>query len=169
MSRLLKATEQAMAMDEAAWARHANPWSVWTRVAILPLAALVLWSRIWLGWATLVPLAALLLWVWVNPRAFPPPRHTGRWESKATFGERVLLNRAAVPIPAHHRRAAAILGVAAGLGLVPLAWGLWVLDAWAVGFGLLLTVGGKLWFLDRMVWLYDDMSPDVPAYRAWLR
>ena len=52
---------------------------------------------------------------------------------------------------------------------MPLAWGLWAFDPWAIAFGLLLTVGGKLWFLDRMVWLYEDMAPDVPAYRAWLR
>ena len=25
------------AMDEATWARHANPWSVWTRFTALPL------------------------------------------------------------------------------------------------------------------------------------
>jgi hypothetical protein len=27
----------------------------------------------------------------------------------------------------------------------------------------------KLWFLDRMVWLYADMCAAHPGYRAWLR
>jgi hypothetical protein len=29
-----------MAMDDRAWARHANPWSVWTRFATLPFLLL---------------------------------------------------------------------------------------------------------------------------------
>lgn len=28
---------RAMTMDDATWERHANPWSVWTRMATLPL------------------------------------------------------------------------------------------------------------------------------------
>ena len=35
----------AMAMKDATWERHANPWSVWTRVPLLPLFALALYMR----------------------------------------------------------------------------------------------------------------------------
>ena len=39
-------------MTDAVWERHANPWSVWTRYAGLPLLILAIWSRGWLGlWA----------------------------------------------------------------------------------------------------------------------
>jgi hypothetical protein len=27
----------------------------------------------------------------------------------------------------------------------------------------------KLWFVDRMVWLYEDMRQEMPEYRDWLR
>jgi hypothetical protein len=27
---------------------------------------------------------------------------------------------------------------------------------------------GKLWFVDRMVWLYEDMKDATPEYRSWL-
>jgi len=27
---------------------------------------------------------------------------------------------------------------------------------------------GKLWFLDRMVWLYEEMKELHPPYRRWL-
>lgn len=45
----------AFNMSEDAWARHANPWSVWTRIATaLPLLILAVWSRVWLGWRSLI-------------------------------------------------------------------------------------------------------------------
>ena len=32
------------------WMQHANAMSVWTRFAVVPLLALAIWSRAWLGW-----------------------------------------------------------------------------------------------------------------------
>ena len=161
--------ENLMAMDEATWARHASPWSVWTRVPILPLLALAVWSRLWLGWWCLVPIAALAIWTYFNPRAFPPPSTTNTWASKATFGERVWLNRGQVPIPPHHARFAHILSILSGLGLVPTIYGLVVYDPFAASLGVVWVVLAKMWFLDRMVWLYDEMRDEHPEYASWLR
>jgi hypothetical protein len=36
-------------LEGDAWMRHANPVSVWTRFAVLPLGALAVWSRQWIG------------------------------------------------------------------------------------------------------------------------
>jgi hypothetical protein len=41
------------------WMRHANPWSVWTRFAVLPLLVLAVWSRDWIGWWSLAGVALL--------------------------------------------------------------------------------------------------------------
>ena len=157
------------AMDEATWARHASPWSVWTRVSTLPVLILAFWSRAWLGWWCLVPIALVLVWLWLNPRLFPPPRTTASWGSKATFGERVWLNRAQVPIPDHHRIAAHILSALSGVGLVFVVWGLVALAIWPTVLGTAVAYVGKLWFCDRMVWLYEDMKDSHPEYGAWLR
>jgi hypothetical protein len=156
-------------MDEATWERHANPWSFWTRLVIAPLFALAVWSRIWIGWWCLVPVALLLVWTWINPRAFARPSSTDNWASRAVMGERVWLNRKAVAIPRRHARMADILSLAATLGMVPLVWGLIVLDAWMMMTGLVLAIGAKLWFLDRMVWLFEDMKERHPPYARWLR
>ncbi len=166
---LFNLAERGMRMDETVWMRHANPWSVWTRFTCLPLIILAIWSRVWLGWWALVPLALALIWTWVNPRAFPPPVSTDNWASKGTFGERVFLNRRIVPIPSHHARWAVLLGALSALGLVPLLWGLWALDPVMTLLGLVLTVLPKVWFVDRMVWLYEDMKDAHPDYADWLR
>ena len=93
----------SMKMNEATWLRHANPWSVWTRFTCLPLIVLALWSRQWIDMWFIAPLALALIWTWLNPRIFPEPTSFDHWPAKATFGERVWLNRAHVTIARHHQ------------------------------------------------------------------
>jgi hypothetical protein len=159
---------RAHRMDDAAWARHANPWSVWTRVPILPLLALAVWSRVWIGWWALVPVAALLAWTWVNPRVFPPPPSTASWASRAVLGERLWLARDAVPVPARHRRIPLLLNALSAAGAVLLLYGLVWLVPWAALTGLSVALLSKMWFLDRMVWIVADMGGDV-RLAAWRR
>lgn len=158
----------AFEMDGETWARHANPWSVWTRFLILPLFVPAIWSRVWLGWWALVPVAALVLWTWLNPRLFSRPRSTDNWASKAVLGERVWLNRDKIAVPERHRRAPNVLSAVSGVGMPFVLWGLIALDIWPTLLGLALVTLGKLWFLDRMVWLYEDMKDARPEYRSWL-
>ncbi|MEO1460224.1 MAG: DUF6653 family protein [Pseudomonadota bacterium] len=161
--------ERALRMDQRSWERHANPWSAWTRVPILPLGVLALLGREWIGLWCLLPLALLAAWTWWNPRAFAPPRSTRSWASRAVMGERVWLRQGAVPIPAHHRWWADFLSLLPAPFLLPLAWGIVTLD-WTLALaGTALTLGAKMWFLDRMVWLFDDMARSHPEYAGWLR
>jgi hypothetical protein len=166
---LLERIAILLRMDDEVWARHANPWSVWTRIPLLALMVLVAWSRVWIGWWALLPLALTILWAWLNPRLFPPPRFTDNWASKATFGERVWLNRKLVPIPARHRWMPHLLVVISVLGACLLIWGMVALRPWPTLLGLMLAYGGKIWFVDRMVWLYEDMKDLDSDYRGWLR
>jgi hypothetical protein len=85
------------------WMRHANPWSVWTRFAVLPLLILAVWSRDWIGWWSLVPLVLSLVFMVVNPLLFPTPRSTRNWASKAVFGERIWADRNTVELPEQFR------------------------------------------------------------------
>ncbi len=169
VAAMATAMANMMSMSDRVWERHANPLSVWTRLPVLPLLCLAIWARIWIGWWCLAPIAALMVWTWLNPRIFPPPASTQSWASRGVMGERVWLARAEVPIPDHHAIWAVVLAAVAGLGLVPIIWGLWALELAWVLLGLALTVGGKLWFLDRMVWLFDDMARGEAVYAGWLR
>ena len=120
------------------WMRHSNPVSVWTRFAVLPLLALAIWSREWIGWWSLAAVALALVFMMVNPLLFPPPRSTRNWASKGVLGERIWSDRSKVE-----------------------------LDLLAVVAGLLVTQAAKAWFIDRMVLLFDDMKSRVPEYAAW--
>ncbi len=153
---VFEAASRAFAMSDAAWRRHANPWSGWTRLFLgLPLIALAIWSRVWLGWGALVLLAALAVWLWLNPRLFPEPAHFDAWVSRAVLGEKVFLEHRDA-LPRHHVRMAHVLAWASLPGLVILAVGLWAYWPGWVLTGIVLTVLPKLWFLDRMVWILQD-------------
>ena len=158
-----RATERLMGMGEATWARHANPWSVWTRIPILPLLALAVFSRAWIGAWAWPPVVLLLVWTWLNPRAFPAPARLDSWASRGVLGERIWLARHERAIPPEHARVAAILTAIAALGIVPLAYGLWALDGWATVAGVAISLLAKMWFVDRMVWLYDETARDRPG------
>lgn len=161
-------TERMMGMTDEVWERHANPWSVWSRVIVLPLLTLAIWSRVWIGWWAILPVILLIVWIWINPRIFRKPKSTDHWSSKGVLGERIWLKRQTTPIPRHHDRAARILSYIPMAGLVPYVHGLIVLSPWEATVGLVLIVIGKLWFLDRMVWLYGDMKDEQPQYAEWL-
>ena len=148
-----------MGMSDSVWRRHANPWSCYSRFSMLPLLALAIWSRVWIGGWAWGAVALVLVWIWVNPRAFPPPARLDNWASRGVLGERVFLNRRP-EVPAHHRRWAAGLSLAAVPGLAVLGIGLWRLDLGWVIFGTVLATGPKVWFVDRMVWLYADWLRD---------
>jgi len=153
-----------------AWLRHANPASVWTRFAVLPMIVISIWSRDWIGWFCLIPLALSLVWLFVNPLFFAPPRSTDHWASKSVLGERVWTEAARVSLPEAFR--SAVPGVAQTLqvvGLVPLVYGLVVLDPVAVVTGVVIVQIAKLWYLDRMVLLFDHVKSEDPEYASWQR
>ena len=167
--RIDKAIEASMAMKDTDWARHANPWSVYSRIPTLALFALAVWSRVWIGWWALLPVAAVVAWTLWNPRAFPPPASTRNWASKVTFGERVWLKRKETPIPRPPWRGGPSgCRSPAGSRCCPQST-----DSssstrqplhWARSWPRWL----KLWFCDRMVWLYEDMIAEHAEHRAWL-
>uniref|UniRef100_UPI0039BF8711 DUF6653 family protein n=1 Tax=Lentzea alba TaxID=2714351 RepID=UPI0039BF8711 len=63
-------------MDDEAWRRHANPWSVSTRFAAIPATLPAIWSRTSIGWWCLVPIGLVVVWPVVKPRS-------GRWTRRA--------------------------------------------------------------------------------------
>ena len=163
-----KVIAKVFSMSDKVWERHANPLSVWTRYSVLPILVFAFWSRVWLGWWSIICVAVALFWVWLNPRLFQKPKSTNNWASKAVMGERVWLNRKEVAVPERHKIFPNILSIVAAVGMAFCIYGVVKLHVWPTIFGVALAYLGKSWFLDRMVWLYEDMKEIHPEYRKWL-
>lgn len=150
------------------WMKHANPWSVWTRYTVLPLIVIAFWSRLWIGWWCLIPGLLSLLWMFFNPVFFKKPASTKNWASKAVLGERVYLNRDKIALPKHHQSPIfKLLNSIASVGMLLSIWAVVNYHVWAASIGVLLAIIGKSWFLDRMVWLYEDMKNEDETYKSW--
>ncbi|MEO0400501.1 MAG: DUF6653 family protein [Pseudomonadota bacterium] len=169
MTGLFERIEGLMGMDDRVWARHANPFSVYTRILSGPLIFLAFWSVFWIGFLGLGLIAFAVLWIWANPRLFPPPKDTESWATKGVLGERVFLNRKAVPIPIGHGRAA-YLTTAFAIGFVVITvYGFLTRDFITALAGWHGALVAKLWFVDRMAWLWEEMRAMHPVYTAWDR
>ncbi len=157
-------------LEGEGWMRHANPLSVWTRFSVLSLLALAVWSRDWIGWLCLVPVALALAWTMLNPLLFGPPRSTRNWASRGVFGERIWADRDTVELPPQFRSAMPnVANLLGGLGLAVLAFGLVELQVLPTLAGIVLVHTAKLWYIDRMVLLFEDMKGRSAEYAGWER
>jgi hypothetical protein len=71
-------------------------------------------------------------------------------------------------VPQHHQHVPIILNLVSVVGAIFLIGGLIDLHFWATLLGAIVVYLGKLWFIDRMVWLYQDMKDANPEYGSWL-
>jgi len=168
LTNLRKAIPGAFGLKGDSWMRHSNPASVWTRFGVLPMLAGSIWSRKWIGRRSLIPLAVSSAWLFVNPMFFGPPRTTRNWASKGVFGERIWTERERSELP--DQFASVIPTVAASyqaIGLASLVYGLAKLEATPTVLGVLVVQGGKLWYIGRMVLLFEEMKTREPEYARW--
>jgi hypothetical protein len=69
-------------LADAFWARHSNPASGWSRVAVSPVLVYAIYRRNWRL------LGAALAFTVVNPVLFPRPERTDNWMSRGVLAER---------------------------------------------------------------------------------
>ncbi len=157
-----------LGINADAWRHHASSWSVWTRFATLPFLVLAIWSHTWIGvaWACALTLA-VIIWLWFNPRLFAAPKNFNTWAARATFGERVWLNRSVTPIPQPLTYMALAFSAITGLGFIFAIWGAIETIPILIFAGIAFTFGGKLAFLELMARIYDLKRHSHPLYTAW--
>ena len=140
------------------WLKHANPWSIWTRFATLPFIVLAIWSRVWIGWYCLIPIVLLVVWLKFNPILFKKPKKFDSWGSKSVLGEKYWAERKSTPISNHHKIMITILTFLQMVGVLVMSFGLWKLNISLTIIGTVIVYFAKMWFLDRMVWIYEGME-----------
>ncbi len=67
-----------------------------------------------------------------------------------------------------HQLAPNILSTLSGIGSLCVIGGVFSLEIWPTLFGAVVVYLSKRWFLDRMVWLYQDMKDATPEYTGWM-
>ncbi|WP_209007204.1 DUF6653 family protein [Roseibium litorale] len=155
-------------MTAKVWRRHVSPWSVHTRMATLPFLLASLASHAWIGTPAAAGLTLIVFtWLLVSPRLFPAPTRFDTWIARSAFGERIWINRMAVPIPQDEARAAMRLSLVTGLGFATAVYGAITINPLLAVTGMIVTYAGKLVFLNRMALLYDRMRDAHPLYRFW--
>ena len=148
--------------------KHANPWSVYSRFTVLPLLVLSFWSRVWLGWWSLMPILISLSWMIFNPIVFGKPKSTKNWASKSVLGERIYINRDKMDIPEGHKNGINnLLNAISFLGLCITIWAIIVFSIYGAVLGLLLALILKACYLNRMVKLYETMKNRNEVYKSW--
>jgi len=150
------------------WIRHANPLSVWTRFSVLSLLALAVWSRVWIGWYSLIAVAIAFAWMMLNPLLFAKPRSTKNWATKGVFGERIWSERKNLTIPEQFKSPVPnVANAYAVLEMALLIYDLIALQVIPVLAGIVIAHGGKLWYLDCMVLLFEDMKTRNSDIAGW--
>jgi hypothetical protein len=155
---LEKQIAKAFNLEGDKWMKHANPWSIWSRFATLPFLILAIWSRTWIEWYSLIPIIILVIWLIINPTLFKKPKNFDNWGAKSVFGEKFWSNRNEKSVPKHHYTPVMILTILQTVGGIILMIGLWKLEINLTIIGTITVYLSKMWFLDRMVWLYEDMN-----------
>ena len=115
-------------------------------------------------------LLPLMIWTYLNPRFFKKPKTTKSWASKAVLGERVLTQKddLRVIIPKHHAFTSKLLTyIASAFGLI-MVYGIVSASFWFCVIGTVGSYMAKMWFLDRMVWLFEDIRQENSTVSSWL-
>ncbi len=63
-----------------------------------------------------------------------------------------------IEIPRHHVKAAFALTILSMMGTVILLYGLITLESLSTIAGCITTYLGKLWFVNKMMWLFEDLK-----------
>jgi len=127
------------------WRRHTNPWSGWSRMLTFPFLFIAIWYHNWIA------LAVVIVWYVVNPFLFPEPKSTDNFMSKAVLGEKLWTEKIRTRFPN-------VLNACNGIFFVVALYASYRNMLWHVIYPAILSFTFKMWFLDRMVFIYEEFK-----------
>jgi hypothetical protein len=132
-----------MDIRKTMWKRHVNPWSGWSRMLSYPFLFLAIWYHNWIA------LIIVIVWYIANPFLFPEPESTDNFMSKAVLGEKLWTGKMRSKFPN-------VLNGFNGIFFVIALYASYTNMLWHVVYPAILSLTFKMWFLDRMVRLYES-------------
>jgi len=129
------------------WRRHTNPLSGWSRIIAFFVFPLPIWYHNWFG------LGALLLFFAINPILFSIPKNTNSWMSKSILGEELWTKKGLF-----QKDFPTVLNLFNGLFFFVMIYAAYFKLLEVTFFSTLLSSVFKLWYLDRMVYLYQEST-----------
>jgi len=76
------------------------------------------------------------------------------------------MHRDKIDVLEYHKTLLNVLNGISSIGMVLSIWALVVPSMWPAILGVALAYSVKSWYLDGMVWLYEDMN-HLPEYEKW--
>jgi hypothetical protein len=144
-----------MDLPDRVWARHANPKSGWSRVALLPLFALGLYRR------DLRLLAAAVGWTVLNPVVFPPPADAESWMTRGVLAERAWLAEGNPTVGLGWPN---VLNLASGAGSAYLVWAALRRRPFHTALATVVVAGAKLRWIAEIIELTGTTTDsELPA------
>lgn len=143
-------------MKEKTWEQHANPISGFTRIISYPLVFLPIWflsdfiSNPYKYWYIAAIGLIAILWFTVNPRLFKKPKTFDHYLSRGVLGEKIWTE------DRKKDTIATILTIVLAPFFLISLYTTYMQMFWEMMFFASVPFILKLWFIDRMVFLYDQ-------------
>jgi len=131
--------------SEKIWRRHTNPLSGWTRVVAFFLIPIPIWYQSWYY------LIILLVFFAINPLLFPEPKSKNNWMSKSILGEELWTKKGVI-----QKDFSTVLNLFNGLFFFIMLYAAFNNFLEIAVFSTILSSVFKLWYLDRMVFYYEN-------------
>ncbi|MCV0427617.1 MAG: hypothetical protein K5905_19325 [Roseibium sp.] len=145
-----------------------GPASTYAKIVAPALITAAIWTKIWLDTAfTVMLVVGVLLLLFRLPKLLPNRRWTGNWAEKASFGERIWLNRPLIPIPQEINHRLSVLHLVFWAGVLIAILGAFTSSPILSGTGLLVGYATQAVCLRKLIDLYELMKDKAPLYRFW--
>ncbi|MES0882336.1 DUF6653 family protein [Roseibium sp. SCP14] len=142
--------------------------STYAKIFAPALLSAAIWAKLVVGGVfSMILLASVLLFLFKLPSIFSGRNQKDNWAQRASFGERIWLNRILIPIPADVNQRITILYLVFWTGTLIAILGAVSSSLLLSATGLLVAYAAQGVCLGKLIGLYNEMKEKTPLYRFW--
>ncbi|MES0808618.1 DUF6653 family protein [Roseibium sp. SCPC15] len=142
--------------------------STYAKIVAPALLSAAIWAKLLVGGLfSVVLLAGVLLLLFKLPSLLSGKQQADSWARRASYGERIWLNRLLIPIPADVNQKITILYLVFWTGTLIAMLGAVSSSLLLTATGLLVAYAAQAVCLGKLIGLYNEMKDKAPLYRFW--